>query len=1115
MKSMNQFALASLFLLNTLAGIENGIHASEPIASHQPGTEEKIPTGVVIQGIDVQPQDIKLNGKFDYRQITITGQSTDGQTVDLTRMAQVVEQPEFINISGFKLITTAGDGKGVIKFSAAGQEFSVPVESKNFSQKKVPSFKNDVQPVLSRMGCNAGTCHGAKDGKGGFKLSLRGYDTIYDYRGFTDDLSARRINRVAPDQSLMLLKASGAIPHVGGQLTQPGEPYYEIVREWIANGVPFDQEAPKVTSIDITPKNPILPRANLKQQITVTATYSDGTQRDVTREAFVESGNIEIIKEEKGGVVNVIRRGEAPVLVRYEGAYAATTLTVMGDRSGFSWKQPEEFNYIDKHVYDKLKRMKILPSELCSDDEFVRRVYIDITGLPPTRDDLMQFRNDKRPSKVKRDELIDLLVGNRAYVEHWTNKWADMLQVNRKFLGEEGAIALRNWIRQKIALNTPYDEFAHEILTASGSNFENPPASYYKVLRDPADAMENTTHLFLAVRFNCNKCHDHPFERWTQDQYYNLAAYFAQVGRKEDTAFAGKKIGGTAVEGAKPLVEVIFDKTNGEMKHDRTGQVVAPATPYVHADVAPQGRTRREQLAVWMTSSKNQYFARSYVNRLWGYMFGVGIIDPIDDIRAGNPPTNPALLDALEKDFIASGFDVQHMLRTILKSRTYQHSIRTNKWNVDDTINYSHAIPRRLPAEVLFDSLHAVTGTTLRINGVPVGFRAAELPDAGLKVPFLDDFGKPVRESVCECERSGDVLMKAVMKLVNGPTVDKAINNPGNAITRMVNEIKDDRELVKQIYQRILCRDPSDREIQDAIQSALNAPGSGYQDQLKKLAVYEKQIEAKQAAWEKTFNRVTTWTVAKPQDFKSDVGAKFELGQDQSVFVSGTNGHDTYRFNIVTDIKNVTGIKLEAMNDGRLPVGGPGRAQNGNFVLNEFKLFAAPKNDPAKRVEIKLTKPAASFSQDSWAIAGAVDGNPGSGWAVSPQFNKVHTATFETGSNAGFEQGTILSFEMVQLFADKTHTLGKFRISLTSSPRPLQMKAKDPNLAKLLAIPADKRNEQQKKELRDRYLATDRVYKELKKQVELSKHELDNKRLVGVQDLTWALINSPSFLFNR
>jgi len=357
---------------------------------------------------------------------------------------------------------------------------------------------------------------------------------------------------------------------------------------------------------------------------------------------------------------------------------------------------------IDQFVDKKLQAVKILPSGLCGDEEFVRRVYLDLTGQPPAAAQVRGFLADKRDSRTKRDALIDTLIGGREYVEHWTNKWADLLQVNRKFLGEEGAAALRNWIKDRIAENQPYDRFAREILTARGSNVENPPAAYWKIIRDPASLMENTTHLFLAVRFNCNKCHDHPFERWTQDQYYQLSQYFAQVGRKEDAEFAGKKVGGSAVEGAVPLVEVIYDNSTGDVKHDRTGQVVPPSFPYIHNGVAAAtgdmpAPPRREQLANWIASKDNQHFAKSYVNRLWGYLFGVGIIEPIDDIRAGNPPTNPELLDALAKDFLASGFDAQHILKTICKSRVYQQSVVTNKWNEDDAINYSHTIPRRLP----------------------------------------------------------------------------------------------------------------------------------------------------------------------------------------------------------------------------------------------------------------------------------------------------------------------------------------------------------------------------------------------------------------------------------
>src|SRR5688572_26584491 len=686
---------------------------------------EALPAGLNVVSIEASPAAVELKHKFDYRQLLISGKLATGETVDLTRIAKPASQGAAATVSNDGLIRAKADGTEQVTFTYGNHSVNVPVTVSGVTQPHAVSYVRDVQPALSRMGCNAGTCHGAKDGKAGFKLSLRGYDALYDHRAFTDDIGGRRFNRSAPDQSLMLLKATGSIPHVGGVRTNVGDPYYDLVRDWITQGVKLDLNAPRVAKIDVLPINPVVPLPGMKQQVTVMATYTDGLVRDVTREAFIESGNIEIIEANTSGVLTTLRRGEAPVLVRYEGAYAATTIVVMGDRTGFAWEQKPQLNYIDELVDKKLQQVKIVPSDLCTDEEFVRRVYIDLTGLPPTAEQTRAFLTAAGDSRAKRDALVDQLVGSREYVEHWTNKWADLLQVNRKFLGEEGSVALRNWIKANVAANTPYDQMAREIITASGSNLENPPAAYYKTLRDPASLMENTTHLFLAVRFNCNKCHDHPFERWTQDQYYHLAAYFAQIGRKPDAEFAGQTIGGTAVEGAVPLVEVIYDTGSGEVKHDRTGQVTPPAFPYSHGDVAPAEASRREQLARWITSKDNQYFAKSYVNRLWGYLFGTGIIEPIDDIRAGNPPTNPELLDALTKDFIESGFDAQHILRTICKSRTYQLSVATNKWNEDDTINYSHSIPRRLTAETLFDAIHLAAGSTVKLPGVPAGFRAA------------------------------------------------------------------------------------------------------------------------------------------------------------------------------------------------------------------------------------------------------------------------------------------------------------------------------------------------------------------------------------------------------
>ena len=1075
---------------------------------------EKLPDGLNVVAIEIRPASVELKHKFDYRQLLVSGKLDTGETVDLTRIAKPAQTGAAVSVSNDGLVRAKADGTDQIKYTFGNHSATVPVTVSGFTAPHTVSFVRDVQPALSRMGCNAGTCHGAKDGKAGFKLSLRGYDALYDHRAFTDDIGGRRFNRSAPDQSLMLLKATGSIPHVGGVRTDVDHPYYLLVRDWISQGVKLDLNAPKVAKIEVFPINPTVPRPGMKQQVTVLATYTDGLVRDVTREAFIESGNIEIIEANTSGVLTTLRRGEAPVLVRYEGAYAATTIVVMGDRTGFAWEQRPQYNYVDQLVDKKLQQVKILPSELCTDEEFVRRVYIDLTGLPPSAQQARDFLAAPGDSKTKRDALVDSLVGSREYVEKWTNKWADLLQVNRKFLGEEGSIALRNWIKDSIAENKPYDQMAYEILTARGSNLENPPAAYWKILRDPTAAMENTTHLFLAVRFNCNKCHDHPFERWTQDQYYNLSQYFAQVGRKPKAEFAGQNIGGSAVEGAVPLVEVIYNTGSGDVKHDRTGQVTPPSFPYSHGDEAPTEADRREQLARWITSKDNQYFAKSYVNRLWGYLFGPGIIEPIDDIRAGNPATNPELLDALTKDFIDSGFDAQHILRTICKSRTYQLSVATNKWNEDDTINYSHAIPRRLPAEVLFDAIHLAAGSTVKLPGVPAGFRAAELPDAGLSNPFLEDFGKPVRESACECERSSGMVLGPIMKLVNGPTVADALADAGSELNKLVASQPDDAKLIEDVFLRFLARKPTEKELALSI-DALKAAAADQATAAAALAEYEKTLPAKQAAWEASVGKPLVWTPLDPSELKSAAGATLAKQEDKSVVATGAIAKDVYTFVAPSDVKGVTAIRLEAIHDASLPAGGPGRATNGNFVLSELKLTAAPKADPSKAEAIALQNASADFSQDNWHVSAAIDGSEDTGWAVSAQFGKTHTAIFETKTDVGADGGTLLSFTLSQQYPDGMHLLGKFRISVTDAQRPVMGTKLPEAIAAALAVPADKRTPEQASALAAHYRSLDGELARLTAEAGKAADAAKNARQIGVQDLAWALINSPAFLFNR
>ena len=1172
-----------------------------------------------IVSLQVVPNRVAFNSPLDSVQVLVTGTTKAGHLIDLTRIARFDGTDGVVDLSPRRRLRGLKNGTAKVTFSFDGQSTVLQAEVRKLGAEFNPSYVHDVMPVVSRLGCNAGTCHGANKGKGGFKLSLRGTDPVFDVRAFTDDHASRRANLASPDNSLLLLKAVAEVPHVGGQTTRPGEPYYEILRKWIADGVKLDLTGPRVTAIEIFPKNPIVQRVGGKQQFRITARYSDGEVRDVTAESFISTGVTDIALADDAGLVTALRRGESPVLARFEGAYAATTMTVMGNRKGFVWNQPTANNFIDKLVADKLKRTKTQQSGLCTDAEFIRRIYLDLTGLPPTAKEVRAFIADKRTTRKKRDALIDRLIGSPDFVDHWTNKWADLLQVNRKYLGPAGAKSFRDWIRKEIAANTAYDKFAYKILTAAGSNRTNPPASYFKIHRKPEDTMENTTHLFLAVRFSCNKCHDHPFEKWRQDQYYETAAYFAQVGLKKDPKSGKQQIGRTAVEAGKPLYEIVYDKGAGDVKHVRTGRVTPPRFPYPVKYDLPKTKTpsRRELLARWITAKSNPYFARSYVNRVWGYLTGVGLIEPIDDIRAGNPPTNPELLDRLTAEFLNHKFDVRHLMRTICKSRTYQLSIRTNKWNEDDRINYSHAIARRLPAEVLFDALHRVTGSVTKIPGVKPGTRAAQIPDSGVKLPsgFLTKFGRPARESACECERATGMQLGPVMSLVSGPTVAGAVSDPANAIAKLAGSKMSDAALVREVFVRILNRPATEREVAAGLAAlrslpvehkALVAELAGYEKKLapeiarkekarlkaiksadvavkayeKKIAPREakldreqKQRVAKLAAalkkyeqtvpqelkkWEASLNRTTAWKLLDASKVSATGGIKLVKQKDKSIFAQGPKRRTEYRIEADTDLTSLRAIRLEAMTDKRLPKNGPGRARDGNFVVTEFEVFAAPKSDPKKKVKLKLINAQADFSQRVYNIKTAIDGKTprlNNGWAVAPQGGKPHRASFQFQKPLGHKSGTILTIVIKQDLIGNQHSLGRFRLSVTNTDGPILLNGPPAAIAKILKTPAAKRNKQQSAQLlkyfrsvdgrlkkmqtevavarkkrptdpelarlravlvdRQKPLPIDPQLADLRRAAELSKKQLANPRLTMAQDLAWALVNSPSFLFNR
>ncbi len=1147
---------------------------------------ETLPADRTLTSIEVSPSTVKLDGKWACQQLLVTGVLDTGDRVDVTRLSQFSVPAEVGRVTPTGEVTADINAISAIVVQTGDHVLAVPLIAENITAERPISYVRDVMPVVSRLGCNQGTCHGAKDGKEGFKLSLRGYDPIFDVRAWTDDLKARRISLASPDDSLMLLKATGAVPHVGGQLTIPGSKYYQIMRQWIAEGAVLDTSVARVAKIELEPENPVVQSIGARQQMRVTATYSDGSTRDVTPESFLSSGNTDVAAVNRDGVVTTLRRGEAPVLARFEGAYVATTITAMGDRSGFEWETPESWGRIDELVADKWERVRIRPSELCTDAEFIRRIHLDLTGLPPTADQVRDFLADERETKIKRDELIDRLIGSDAWITYWTNKWADLLQVNSKFLAKEGATSFRSWIRHHVEENTPYDEFCREILTADGSNKENPAASYYKILRSPDALVENTTQLFLAVRFSCNKCHDHPFERWTQDQYYQTAAFFAQVGLKKDDQSGDRRIGGTAVEGAKPLYEVVFDRSEGEVKHERTGDITAPEFPFDVEFESAESATRRQQLAEWITSPDNDYFVDSYVNRIWGYLLGTGL------------------------------FDVRDLMREIVRSRTYQLSVGTNEWNEDDQLNFSHAKARRLPAEVLYDTIYSVTGAKMNIPGVPEGTRAAALSDAATELPdgFLANLGRPARESACECERSAELQLGPVMALMNGPTVSNAISDADNAISQLLQQFDSDDELINEIFLRVLNRPARQEEVQATLEigaladqehQALVQELAGYREQIEpetkrreqereqiiaaatedletyrtakeaelaqqqkddiarktaELAEFDqKQLPASLARFQSDYSRTTTWVPLQPSEVTTNGKVKLTALPDHSVLADSRSDKPVkYTVKSNVNLSRITAVRVDVLKHESIDSFGPGLANDGNFVLTEFTgRWASTAENGAASTDLIFGRARATFNQNDYPVTEAVDNNRNdadNGWAIGGGTGSAQSAVFQLNDPLKLNDPVTLTFVLEQLYRDRPYTLGRFRISVTDDPNP-GLGGVPQDIDRILAMVESARSPEQQQRLLDWYrghskerrqkelavaqskrprpkdkgivqrenhlaevskpLARDPQLVRLERAVKLSEEQLANQRMTMAQDLAWALVNSPSFLFNR
>jgi hypothetical protein len=639
------------------------------------------------------------------------------------------------------------------------------------------------------------------------------------------------------EASLVLHKALARVPHEGGQRFGPDSVPARSLRDWLAEGLRDDPAGlPAVTRIEVLPAARVLAAPARWQQLAVVAHLADGSRRDVTRLTVFGTSDPAVAEAGPGGLVEFHRPGEAAILCRYLESMQSVRLTYLQPRQGFNWPNPPENNYIDKHVFARLRQMSILPSDLCTDHEFLRRVYLDLCGIIPTPEETRAFLADRSPDK--RDRLIDQLLDRPEFADYWTFKWLDLLRSKRTTLQIKGVHVYHQWMRDHVVANTPWDRVVREILTASGSTFANPPANYFRgtyvssagaAVRDPEGLAETTAQLFFGVRMQCAKCHNHPFERWTQDDYYRMTAWFVQMKAKPDPV----QPGGPPTPYPWQIREdaaVIYSTRTGEAVQPRTGKQMAPGVMGMTTPAIPPGKDRREVLADLVASPDNPFFARATVNRLWFQLLGRGIVDPPDDFRDSNPPANDDLLDALAKDFAAHRYDTRHIIRTIVRSRTYQLSAHTSETNREDDRYFSHALVgrKRLSAEVLLDALCAATETPEKFTGMPAGTRAVQLPDGEViytggryaswdRHPFMKTFGQPAREVPCECEREGDLNLARALELKNGTFIYGKLRAPDNRLGRLLARKLPDAEVLDELFLATLSRPPQPEEAHAAL----------------------------------------------------------------------------------------------------------------------------------------------------------------------------------------------------------------------------------------------------------------------------------------------------------
>ena len=745
--------------------------------------------------IHVYPSEVALTSARDTQSLVVQAEYANGITRDVTDEVEWQHEGAAVVSREGNRLAAQTDGEAKIVASFESLTASVPVRVENVAVEPPVSFKRDVMPIFMKAGCNAGSCHGAARGKDSFRLSLFGFDSKGDYFRITREQPERRLDISIPAECLLMEKATGQVPHSGGSPLQKGDPYHAVLLRWLESGAPADSgEVPSVVALELYPAGAVLDGPSETQPLTVRAKYSDGTDRDVTSLAVFLSSNDNSATVSKEGQVTAANRGEAFIMARFDTHTVGVPFIVLPKGLEFEWQDVPAHNYIDELVYEKLKRLRIQPSELCTDAEFIRRSTLDICGMLPRSQETQQFVADEDPEK--RAKLVDALLARKEFVELWVMKWSELLQIrSSQTVSYKATLLYYNWLQEQIAGNVPIDEMVKALLSAEGGTFSSPATNYYQNEQDRLKTAENVAQVFMGMRIQCAQCHNHPFDRWTMDDYYSFAAFFAQIGRKA---------------GADPRETIVFNSGGGEVNHLVGGRAMPPK--FLGGEVPDvAGKDRRKVLAEWLASADNPYFARNLANIVWAHFFGRGIVHEVDDVRVSNPPVNAPLLDALSQRFTEYNYDFKKLVRDICSSRTYQLSTRTNETNETDDRNFSHAALRRIRAEILLDVISQATETKDKFAGLPLGARAVQIADGNTASYFLTTFGRASRQTVCSCEVKMEPNLGQALHLINGESVHAKVQQ-GGVVAKLLEAKKSPSEIVAELYLRCLSRPPTDAE---------------------------------------------------------------------------------------------------------------------------------------------------------------------------------------------------------------------------------------------------------------------------------------------------------------